>query len=618
MKNIVFFISIIFSNKLIISQTNNCFEFSCEECESPKYGACTKCRNGFRLINGTCPCFDPACAICYTGLAGLNLCYFCKNGYYNEDYECKCEIDNCEICKENKCLLCKAGYAYNETEKKCEKENESNRIHCFDENCDGCFNNLKGGCEICKKGYFNEKGECIQLPSINENNKCPNGYYLDNDFKTCEKICDGVSCTKRKVNRYECESNNCLYCYNNLLYLYQECDNSRICTKEGCLNCITNDECVICTQGYFLLGGICKKCINGCSFCTNNETCINCMSGFELNSLQECIQSENFDFNVNKYKIYKNKLIKMIFPKEPISDFEIIENSECDRNCKKCYQNTGKCIECKLHYRLEDNKCIKQCSDINCLQCSLFYDYEKCNQCRQGYKIEDEKCIHICNIPGCIDCTIENDKEICNKCNIDYKINNGSCKKKINLGFIVLSAFWIIILIIVIFFCCICRKRRNENRRILLPRINPENVGRNVIVRMANNEIEGSERPSINKKDLEEEFEILKRKMEKGNHICQFCKKKEGKFICDCGCIVCKEHSNLKKKEGDNENNKVCFSCEKIVKNVTPIRYDCDICFQKKINVAHFKCGCSLKVCKECYIKCKMINNKCPGCRAII
>ena len=46
---------------------------------------------------------------------------------------------------ENKFLLCKVGYAYNEIEKKCEKENELNSIIWFDENCDGCYNNLRGG-----------------------------------------------------------------------------------------------------------------------------------------------------------------------------------------------------------------------------------------------------------------------------------------------------------------------------------------------------------------------------------------------------------------------------------------------------------------------------------------
>ena len=70
--------------------------------------------------------------------------------------------------------------------------------------------------------------------------------------------------------------------------------------------------------------------------------------------------------------------------------------------------------------------------------------------------------------------------------------------------------------------------------------------------------------------------------------------------------------------EGDGENYKVCFACGKIVKKVSPIKYDCNICMVKKLNVAHFKCKCSLLVCKDCYIKCKMGSDKCPGCRALI
>ena len=82
--------------------------------------------------------------------------------------------------------------------------------------------------------------------------------------------------------------------------------------------------------------------------------------------------------------------------------------------------------------------------------------------------------------------------------------------------------------------------------------------------------------------------------------------------------MVCKDHSSLKKQEGDGEIYKVCFVCDKIVKKVNPIKYPCHICFGKKISVCHFKCGCALEVCKDCYIKCKMQSNKCPGCRAII
>jgi len=55
----------------------------------------------------------------------------------------------------------------------------------------------------------------------------------------------------------------------------------------------------------------------------------------------------------------------------------------------------------------------------------------------------------------------------------------------------------------------------------------------------------GSQRSILTKDALGDEFEILKRKIEKVRQLCQFCKKSPGKFTCDCGCIVCKEHSNL-------------------------------------------------------------------------
>ena len=132
------------------------------------------------------------------------------------------------------------------------------------------------------------------------------------------------------------------------------------------------------------------------------------------------------------------------------------------------------------------------------------------------------------------------------------------------------------------------------------------------------NGLGNSGRVEFNKEEVADEYEKQKKKKEKGNQMCQFCKKKLGRFKCDCGCIVCKEHSSLKNMEGEGENYKICFACKKIVKKVTPIKYSCHICMQKKISVAHFKCGCALEVCKDCYIKCKMGSNKCPGCRATI
>ena len=65
-------------NKNINCENTQCFEYSCEECLTEEYGKCTKCRNGFRLLEGTCPCADLSCALCETGLAGLHICKLCK------------------------------------------------------------------------------------------------------------------------------------------------------------------------------------------------------------------------------------------------------------------------------------------------------------------------------------------------------------------------------------------------------------------------------------------------------------------------------------------------------------------------------------------------------------
>ena len=78
------------------------------------------------------------------------------------------------------------------------------------------------------------------------------------------------------------------------------------------------------------------------------------------------------------------------------------------------------------------------------------------------------------------------------------------------------------------------------------------------------------------------------------------------------------EHSSLKEMEHNGEKYKACFNCERMVNKVNAIKYYCNICMQDKNSVTHFKCGCALEVCKNCYIKCKMGSDKCPGCRAII
>ena len=59
------------------------------------------------------------------------------------------------------------------------------------------------------------------------------------------------------------------------------------------------------------------------------------------------------------------------------------------------------------------------------------------------------------------------------------------------------------------------------------------------------------------------------------------------------------------------------YKYTKTINNSSEIN-ECNICFKNINQLASFKCGCSLQVCKECYIKCKKMSNKCPGCRTII
>ena len=629
--NFYFVFIILFTEKHINCIDKECFEVSCEKCDTEEYGSCTKCRKNFKLIDGKCPCQESSCALCSTGLAGYNLCIQCKNGYFNYDNNCYCPIENCFQCSENGCLLCNTNYHYNSENNKCEKNIEE--IKCFDSNCKTCFSGEEGACEECLEGYDNKRGICYELPKPT-NKICPEKhYFLKQGIETCQKKCSGIDCSKRYYNNYLCDINKCLICVQNQLKIFSNCNNFEDCIIEGCLNCIYPDECVICAQGYYLINGICKKCIEGCSLCSNNQTCDYCFSGYELNNDKQCIFNENnFDFNIDLFNYYKKRIYEYNFPKEKHN--VLIKNDSniklCDKNCLKCYDNSGVCLECDKLYKLVDNKCIQDCSIENCLECRLLGIYEVCLKCKEGYitSFNKDNCALKCSDIKCMNCSIKDGDEYCNECIPGYKFDKSKkiCVKnnKILYVYIIIVVFIgsIILIIIIIGFIMKCKKR---NASVNYPNIayiinnnqNNHHLNTNSI-NIRRNRIDSSGRTRFNTEDLKDEFEVQKRKTEKGLQVCQFCKKKFGKFLCDCGCIVCKEHSILKKIKEKNEEKKICFVCKKVVKNVNPIQKVCNICFQVNNSVAHFKCGCSIEVCKDCYIKCKMNSDKCPGCRKII
>ena len=802
--------------KRMSCSNNTCFEYSCEECNSPEYGNCTKCRDGWELIDGTCPCFNSSCALCITGLAGLDICQLCKEGFVPNNYYCECKIPNCEQCGKDKCLVCKVGYYYNNDTKKCEKQ--ENKISCFDQNCDVCFSNSEGACVDCKKGYNLRKGECIPLDKADNRGICPTNYYIRDKY--CFPVCEGVDCYVKAPYSYSlCPSNKCLVCNNNQLDSWTECDNSAECSSiKGCKNCISNEECLYCNQGYYLLGGLCHKCIEGCSICYNNTSCEYCLSGFELTSDKQCNLTYNFDFDIELYKAYKEIFLnktcsdsnclnctfrdetedcqkcaigygaylaecrecssnclecfylydlqycrkcengyrinneggcslicsnencsecylfggkeycksclndgympyeekcircsdekclscEMEFGKELCTKCELgykpngANCSVCSENCSNCFFSEGKetcykckegfgeskegnCFDCKLldekckscvfEYYSNENKCLSCekgyklskrgncsliCSNENCLECSMEINGEICNKCKDGYKAENGKCIK-CEDKSCLTC--DEDEKICNQCNPYTKLfngkcatkfnckganlvfcdscfesgtcaqcyngyefdKNGFCKKKKNLKKIIIPIIISIFILVLIIITCYLKKRKND--RINQVRNNQRNNNINnyahVNIRNRHSERISSSDNIIFEKDLGEEFIRQKTKFEE-NKLCQICKTKVGKYIGDCGCIVCEDHSKLKEVKKDEENYKICFNCGKTIKNLSLIKNNCHICLQEVPSVCHFKCGCAIEVCETCYVKCKMMSKKCPGCRGNI
>ena len=121
---------------------------------------------------------------------------------------------------------------------------------------------------------------------------------------------------------------------------------------------------------------------------------------------------------------------------------------------------------------------------------------------------------------------------------------------------------------------------------------------------------------NLYEKNLSEEFSRRKIKCE--NELCQVCKTEKGKYIGDCGCIVCQKHSNFKEVINDEGKFKICFNCGKTIKDLKLIKINCNICLEEVPSVCHFKCLCAIEVCENCYIKCKKANKKCPGCRGNI
>ena len=628
----------------LLNYIQSCFEYSCEKCLSEEYGTCIKCRDTYRLIDGTCPCYNPACAICETGLYLPYSCIQCKNEYKYEG--CNSFIDACKIRSNNICLKCDDGYTYNKNNNKCEKIKE--KMKCKDLNCFICINlEEEGTCIKCEEGYQIKKGKCIKvLPVNNKTGSCDyNNSFLIGNY--CYDECFGLKCYGYYIENFNrCYPSKCIYCHkiHHFLMPSSGCDDNNFCRIDGCAMCFGRYDCYKCGIGRYYINATCRKCVEGCASCTNNKTCIYCLSGFELTENKTCKLTYNFDFDLELYTDYKNKN----FP-EKCDDMYCIKCDNYGKTCKKCKYNyslrNNTCIfsgKCNIGYGIINNTCIK-CSDDNCKSCPN--DKDNCTEAKVGYYVNNGA-VFRCNktVANCIKCineticrgcsndlflyfglcahrdgcenqfkhcrTCTDDK--CLECDSSTKFNKeGECENSnyvfwIVIGIVILYSLFTIIFLLVKYSPIgdLCRRNRSSNS-------NNRHIH---AIEERRSENDSDSNRNIIEKNYRDEFDKQKLKKEKGIEYCQFCKKKPGKFICGCGCVVCLKHSELKKVEGENGYYKICLVCGKNIIDVKPINV-CGICLENASCVAHFKCGCAFEVCCNCYVKCKLEDQKCPACR---
>ena len=106
------------------------------------------------------------------------------------------------------------------------------------------------------------------------------------------------------------------------------------------------------------------------------------------------------------------------------------------KNCIKCEQDDGKCIDCDSNFKLIDNTCCenfcKKCNDDGCLECEDLDKYgQKCSNCPSNCKsIQDErKCEQ--ESGKCYSCNKGKWGDECDKtCNSGCDLNQNNCEQE--------------------------------------------------------------------------------------------------------------------------------------------------------------------------------------------
>ncbi|XP_052775849.1 multiple epidermal growth factor-like domains protein 11 isoform X2 [Mya arenaria] len=246
---------------------------------------------------------------------------------------------------------------------------------------------------------------------------------------------------------------------------------NRTCSRSSCKECIINgglEECTRCYAGQY--GPLCNiPCNTNCKgFSSMDDTCDfygNCLFGCK--PFWEGPRCDHHNCTIERcnhcrISTYKNKECYQCH-EGYYWDSEREVCTACSSNClngaNDCNTQTGDCTHCRSGYF--GNRCDKQCTIMNCLNCS---SSTKCKVCQSGFypaqnravcnSCDDRHCIGTCSQStgdcpeGCeagwygkdffcnLECKVNNcaqcalgfmNTELCVRCNPGYYVNDGGC-----------------------------------------------------------------------------------------------------------------------------------------------------------------------------------------------
>ena len=634
-----------------------CFDIDCEICMNDLEGSCLKCKDGYNLVNGTCE-LNPSLEYYFQNKI------LCPDNYMSIGEGCnkiclgaKCNIDENALYAScgSKCIYCMQGILYDTL-------NCNMSDFCYDQKCTKCRNNEIGMCDRCEIGYRLSYGRCIekcQDPNclncdytLNGScNWCKKGYVLT-DGK-CYIKNEGVSLQELK-DIYEqetfilAENNNISYKGNGdfeiyldnqtMLIDYTELMNyiyttkfNKLCSAKNCKSCMIDNPkyCLTCLDNFSNRNGQCVKCeIPHCALCLLENDCNRCQENYTLIKNQ-CIKNINIqqihfclnydheictqcedDYILDKGRCTLNEIYKQNTSYEIMSCSK--ENYRKQICLKKYYYRNGGCLSCR------DPKC------------SFCYDNIGCIICENGYDLIDGRCLKKSEFNETVKNCISYDYDgKCIRCDSLCILKGGECNCKIVKRIIIYLTIGILVVIIAWIVLSIFMQRDS------LPQ--HEELIENDLQLIEDNKI------------TQQELQLLQEK-DKNLKKCFYCKIETALYRLSCGCLLCKddfkelmeklneseinldtEISNniiIKKKPKNNArgldilenssstkiNKRRCPCCLKFFEAHKQIAQQCEICFETTTKIFHFKCGCALSVCKNCFNKI-IVNRKCPGCR---